>query len=96
MNDYFEKKGLRYRECLLYETLPAQLDKLPDLNKVDEIHFTSPSTVRAFLKLYGCFPKNKSLTAIGPVTQEYLQTELEKKDMNASDMNGLRKSSFFG
>lgn len=72
LRDYFDRSKLLYREALLYDTLPRQPDRLPDLASIDEISFTSPSTVDAFLKFYGRLPKDKSLKAIGPVTEDYI------------------------
>lgn len=68
LRDYLKQKRLRYRECLLYDTLPLKPDPLPNLAQIDEIHFTSPSTVDAFVQFFGRLPKDKALKAIGPVT----------------------------
>lgn len=54
----------------LYDTHLQRLEPVPDLNEVDEIVFTSPSTVRGFLAIYGSLPRNKILTGIGPVTRQ--------------------------
>ncbi len=56
----------------LYEPLPNRVDKPPMLTEVEEIVFTSPSTVQAFLALFGAFPADVKLTAIGPVTKAAL------------------------
>lgn len=52
----------------LYETHYQKLEPVPSLDRVEEIVFTSPSTVEGFLRIYGSLPKEKKLTAIGPVT----------------------------
>lgn len=70
--DYFKTHDLTLTECLLYTTHPQKLEPVPSIADVDEIVFTSPSTVDAFLSIYGTFPKNKTLSCIGPITQEYL------------------------
>lgn len=69
LRDYFVQKGLRYRESLLYDTLPLKPEILPNLAHFDEIHFTSPSTVEAFIQFYGHLPRDRVLKAIGPVTE---------------------------
>lgn len=61
--------SLRYTACLLYDTFCTNKEVCPDPNQFDEIVFTSPSTVRAFLQIYGKFPLQVNLTAIGPITQ---------------------------
>jgi len=58
-------------ECVLYDTIPAPHFQMPDLSQFDEIIFTSPSTIEAFLK-HTSLPKDKILTCIGPVTESYL------------------------
>lgn len=70
--DFFEKKRVCYMAFDLYDTLIKQSGPLPDLTEVDEIVFTSPSTVEGFLKIFGIFPQNKKLRAIGPITQAAL------------------------
>ena len=69
---FFQEKEIRYQACDLYDTVTQALKPKPDLKLVDEIVFTSPSTVSAFLEIFGKLPKDKKLTAIGPVTQEML------------------------
>lgn len=69
IRNFFKENGLRFVECELYDTEVNDQDPLPDLGNVDEIFFTSPSTVEAFIKLFGILPRNKVLSAIGPITQ---------------------------
>ena len=70
--DYFKERGVRFLTCDLYDTVTQILEPKPDLDAVDEIIFTSPSTVHAFIEIFGDLPKNKKLTAIGPVTERAL------------------------
>ncbi len=59
--------------CLpLYDTVFQKPEPVPDLDAIDEIVFTSPSTVEGFLRIFGALPQNKKLTAIGPITQEVI------------------------
>jgi len=57
----------------LYETIYQRPEPVPSLDGIDEIVFTSPSTVAAFLQIYGSLPKNKKLTPIGPITARALK-----------------------
>lgn len=52
---------------------------LPPLHfsEIEEIIFTSPSTIDNFIKLFGSIPLNKKLTTIGPVTKSHLDTHLK-------------------
>lgn len=67
--DFFKEHNIRYATCDLYDTLAQKLEPVPDLSEIDEIVFTSPSTVDAFLQIYGSLPQNKKLTTIGPITE---------------------------
>ena len=65
---YFLEENLKFVESIFYTTIPFKSVPLPDLLTIDEIVFTSPSTVDAFLTFFKALPKNKILTPIGPVT----------------------------
>ena len=56
----------------LYSTVLQKLEPVPKLDDVEEIVFTSPSTVRGFMGIYKSLPKRVKLTAIGPITQKEL------------------------
>jgi len=58
----------------LYDTLFQRPEPLPNFAEIDEIIFTSPSTVQGFLRIFGKLPRDKILTPIGPVTEEALRT----------------------
>ncbi len=73
--EFFESRGWRYKECILYDTVTSQANPLPDLSQFHTIVFTSPSTVDAFLVRYGAIPLEKQLVALGPITQERLDRE---------------------
>lgn len=74
---------MRYCALDLYDTVLQKPEPVPDLREVDEIVFTSPSTVRGFLAIYGFLPKNKTLRAIGPVTRESMDSlQPFSKDMS--------------
>ncbi len=69
---FFEERKLRYSACDLYDTVTQKLEVEPHWDQIDEIVFTSPTTVKAFLEIFGTFPEGKTLTAIGPVTENEL------------------------
>lgn len=73
ITEYFSNKIYQYKECSLYETTTHFPEVLPDLNDFDEIVFTSPSTVKAFLEIFSAIPYDKILTCLGPVTSAFLK-----------------------
>lgn len=73
IREFFQAQAFRYQECSLYDTKPRRPDSLPPLEAFDEIIFTSPSTIDAFMHFYGSLPENKSLRAIGPITEHHLR-----------------------
>lgn len=72
LRQWLEGKNIRHTICPIYDTVPNLPQPLPDLKNFREIVFTSPSTVNAFLQAYGSLPTDKTLHAIGPVTQRAL------------------------
>jgi len=56
----------------LYEPVAQRLEPVPDLRLFDAVVFTSPSTVDAFLEIFGQIPWDKKIVPIGPVTAEKL------------------------
>lgn len=74
--DFLQKRVIRHQACDLYDTLAHAIEPRPDLNMIDEIVFTSPSTVEAFYSLFGFIPKEKKLVVSGPITEEALKRRL--------------------
>jgi uroporphyrinogen-III synthase len=70
---WMESHQLRYRATIFYDTLPLIPHNLPQLGDFEEIMFTSPSTVDAFLSAYNSLPKDKIINCIGPITRHHLQ-----------------------
>jgi len=74
--EYFAEQKIHVHVFDLYTTCLRRPEVLPDLSLFDEIVFTSPSTVEAFLELYGSIPAGKKITPIGPVTAKTLQINI--------------------
>lgn len=70
---FFRERGIRYQACDIYDTLLQKPDSLPNIEEVDEIVFTSPSTVSAFLQIFSKIPEGKKLTVSGPITEHILK-----------------------
>ena len=73
LENFFIERQVRYQVCDLYETQFQKLEPIPNLTDIKEIIFTSPTTVRGFLEIFGQLPHDKKLTCIGPVTEEELR-----------------------
>ena len=72
LTEYFQQRGVMFCPLDLYDTLPkASLPPL-DLADIDEIVFTSPSTVSAFFNLSLDISSRIILRAIGPITKTAL------------------------
>ena len=72
---YLSDRGVLFRDYPLYTTVSNHPDPRPDPEEFDEIFFTSPSTVDAYLELYEKFPVSTTkLSSIGPVTERHLNT----------------------
>ena len=61
-----------YKECALYDTVTYLPTPQLNLVEFDEIIFTSPSTVDAFVEIFRELPSDINLIAIGPITEDYL------------------------
>ena len=73
LKDFLTLQKIHHTTCVLYEPKPQLLETLPQLENFDEIVFTSPSTVKAFIYFFGALPPAIQLTAIGPITKNYLE-----------------------
>ncbi len=72
--DFFEHRNIPLTQCVLYHTKLCKPSVVPDLARIDEIFFSSPSTVDGFLAIFGSLPTNKKLSTQGPITQAYLSS----------------------
>jgi uroporphyrinogen-III synthase len=73
LEHYMVGIGVRHQICDLYETVFQKPEPSPDFSKIDEIIFTSPSTVKGFIAAFGAIPSDQKLTCIGPITEEELK-----------------------
>ena len=72
LTHFLNEEEIRHQACDLYETRAKIPDWVPDLESIDEIIFTSPSTVSAFLQIFKRLPVGKKLRAVGPITERAL------------------------
>jgi len=71
--DELRKRGACVEPVTVYRNICPKIKK-QDLGQIDEVVFTSPSTVRNFLKVHHEIPARIKIWAIGPVTQAELKT----------------------
>ena len=72
ISQFLKKQAIPFQECILYTTITQIPTPVPNLDHFQEIIFTSPSTVDAFLEIYKALPSDKILTTIGPITRAKL------------------------
>ena len=71
--DVLRKRGAHVDPVTVYRNICPEIKK-QDLGRIDEVVFTSPSTVKNFLKVHHDIPARIKVCAIGPVTQANLET----------------------
>ncbi len=69
---YFNQIGIRYTAFDLYDTHFQKIEPFPNLNEIEEIVFTSPSTVEAFHQICPVIPEHIKCTPIGSITESVL------------------------
>lgn len=75
LTHFLESNKIPFFGFDLYETCLQKPQPVPDLSEIDEIVFTSPSTVAGFLAIYGKIPVGKKLISIGPITEKAVLNE---------------------
>ncbi len=76
--DFFKKAGYRYAACAIYNTIPFKPRENPPFAEIEEIVFTSPSTVDAFAQFFGSPPPHVAVIGIGPVTQQAINSRWQQ------------------
>jgi uroporphyrinogen-III synthase len=82
IKEFLLAQNIHHTTCILYDPKPQIPRELPPLETFEEIVFTSPSTVKAFLQIFGQFPSHARLVSIGPITSRFL--EEQKKNVYES------------
>lgn len=76
IEEFCTSRAIRLTSCTLYDPKTRIPGELPQLKEFQEIVFTSPSTVDAFLEVFGTLPTHACLTPIGSITGSYLHSLL--------------------
>ena len=77
--EFFIKRGLEYTAFDLYDTVAVQPKPLPNLEEFEEIVFTSPSVVHAFMRFFPTLPEKIRIRVQGAITEKALKSYLTAK-----------------
>lgn len=78
LRSYLEQNFIRHEILDLYDTQYQKIEPIPDLKKIREIVFTSPSTVEGFFRIFHEIPSEIKLSFQGPITQKKFQERFIK------------------
>lgn len=70
LGEYLSKKASQLQVLDLYNTEHQIPLPIPSLDDVEEIVFTSPSTVDGFFKIFSSIPSGKKISFQGPITKQ--------------------------
>jgi len=84
LKEKLTKQGAEVVELTVYENTKPPKKDLPT-EPIDKVIFTSPSTVRNFLKDYGAIPQSWHIVAKGPLTDRYLKEAGYKSEVLISE-----------
>jgi uroporphyrinogen III methyltransferase / synthase len=82
--DALRKRGAFVEPVTVYRNICPKIKK-QDLGRIDEVVFTSPSTVKNFLKIHQDIPARIKVWALGPVTQ----AELKKFEVHSEILKNV-------
>ncbi len=78
LKEFINKSAVPHIAFVLYDTRFKEPSLPISLDNIDEIVFSSPSTVEAFCHFFGSLPQNKKLSAKGQVTEQAIKSKLLK------------------
>ncbi len=76
LENYLIEKQISHCLFDLYDTVSNRPGEPPSLDEIDVIVFTSPSTIKGFLEVYGKIPKDKEIVTQGVISKEFLDSIL--------------------
>ncbi len=77
LENYLRSSLVSYEVLDLYDTVFQALEPKPLLDEIDEIIFTSPSTVEGFFSVFSKIPSNIQLTFQGPITKNFFLQRMQ-------------------
>lgn len=85
LQQFLEQKKLRHTTHILYDTTPRPPEVPIDLSKIDEIFFSSPSTIDAYISLFGPINPSKRIYCQAAITEAYLKTHLTHQGRKSNE-----------
>jgi uroporphyrinogen-III synthase len=73
LGEFLKRKRYPFFACVLYETHKSLPKNTISFDDVDELFFSSPSTVDAFFKFFKKLPEGKRVLTQGPITEKTLK-----------------------
>ena len=83
LENYLVKRQISHCLLDLYDPVPHRPGESPSLEEVDAIVFTSPSTIKGFLEIFGAIPAGKEIVTQGAISDQFL------KSLYKSPANGI-------
>lgn len=81
LRNALRKRSVRMQVCDLYDTKTNFPQKKIDLSNFRKVIFSSPSTIDAFLEVFGKKPEGLSLESTGPITAQYLDKMIKEQKL---------------
>ena len=75
---YLQQKKIACEVLDLYHTTLQKIEPVPSLEEVEEIMFTSPSTVEGFFQIFSEIPPGKKISFQGKVTRDFFQQKIDR------------------
>lgn len=76
--DGLQTLGFTVHAVPVYTTICPSNPRKVNLDTIQKIVFTSPSTIDNFIKVYGELPKDKEFITRGSITKSYLESKLQE------------------
>ncbi|MDP1836848.1 MAG: uroporphyrinogen-III synthase [Chlamydiales bacterium] len=74
IGDYCKINNIRLTDISIYSTQLERPTPVPSLLEMDQIVFTSPSTIDGFFAIFDSIPPHISVQCIGPITRQHLSS----------------------
>lgn len=81
IKEYLVDQNISHEILDLYDTVYQALDPKPSLEDIEEIFFTSPSTVEGFFRVFPKIPPEIRISFQGPITQKYFDEKYPRFKM---------------
>jgi uroporphyrinogen-III synthase len=78
LRQYLIENKISHELIDLYDTVYQAPEPKPSLEEIEEIFFTSPSTVEGFFRVFSIIPEGVRVSFQGSVTRNYFEKKCEK------------------